>query len=202
MSTLELDSLTIEEEHMDLPNHIRKVYAEATCLYTKADVEAALDKMAKEISNALADTNPIFLCLVVGGIIPLGNLLPRLDFPLEVDYVHATRYRSGTRGGDLQWKAEPSRPLKGRTVIVVDDILDGGLTLASTVNHCRERGAEKVYSAVLVDKKHPREPGGLAKADFTGLVVGDHYVFGYGMDYKEYLRNAPGIFAVSPEHKD
>lgn len=197
-----LEVISIEEEQlMDLPSHIREVYAKATCLYTKQDVEAALDKMAHDINLKLADTNPIFLCLVVGGIIPLGNLLPRLDFPLEVDYIHATRYRSGTRGGEVQWKAEPSRSLQGRTIVVVDDILDGGLTLASILDHCKEKGAAKVFSAVLVDKRHPREPGGLAKADFTGLVVDDHYVFGYGMDYKEYLRNAPGIFAVAPEHE-
>ncbi len=184
---------------MDLPTQIRNVYAKAKCLYSKDQVEVALDNMAREISVKLADTNPILLCLVVGGIVPLGNLLPRLDFPLEVDYVHATRYGGQTVGSELVWKAKPTRSVEGRTVIVVDDILDGGLTLAAIIDNCRKRGAAHVYSAVLVDKKHPREPGGLQHADFTGLVVDDLYVFGYGMDYKEYLRNAPGIYAVQ-EH--
>lgn len=186
---------------MELPEKIHEVYSRATCLYTKAEVEAALNRLAVEISAKLAKENPIFLCLVVGGIIPLGNLLPRLDFPLEVDYVHVTRYRSTTKGGEITWKAEPSRSLQGRTVVVVDDILDGGLTLAAILDLCVKRGARNVYSVVLVDKKHPREPGGLEKADFTGLMVDDRYVFGYGMDYKEYLRNAPGIFAVAQEHE-
>lgn len=185
---------------MDLPTQILEVYAKARCLYSKEQVEAALDQMAHEISVKLAHTNPILLCLVVGGIVPLGNLLPRLDFPLEVDYVHATRYGGNTSGSELVWKAKPTRSVDGRTVIVVDDILDGGLTLAAIVEDCRKRGAAEVYSAVLVDKEHPREAGGLARADFTGLVVEDLYVFGYGMDYKEYLRNAPGIYAIAPEH--
>lgn len=191
----------LKEKIMDLPTQIREVYAKATCLYTKAQVEAALDQMAREINYKLAETNPIFLCLVVGGIIPLGNLLPRLDFPLEVDYVHVTRYRSTIRAGELEWKSKPTRSMNNRTVVVVDDILDGGLTLSSIIEFCRQQGAGKVYSAVLVDKKHVREPGGLEQADFTGLTVDDRYVFGYGMDYKEYLRNAPGIFAVAPEHE-
>lgn len=182
---------------MDLPQHIRQVYAHATCLYNKAQVEAALDRMAKEIHATVANTDPIFLCLVVGGIVPLGNLLPRLDFPLEVDYIHITRYNSGTQGGELKWRAEPARSFKNRTVVIVDDILDGGMTLQAIIHYCQQQGAKKIYTAVLVDKKHPREPKGLQKADFTGLVVEDVYVFGYGMDYKEYLRNAPGIFAVA-----
>lgn len=186
---------------MQIPSHIREVYAKSTCLYSKQDIEAALDRLAKEMSAKLADTNPVFLCLVVGAIVPLGNLLPRLDFPLEVDYVHVTRYRSTTRGGELQWRAEPSRSLKDRTVIVVDDILDGGLTLASVVERCQAQGAKAVYTAVLIDKMRTREVGGLEKANFTGLVVEDRYVFGYGLDYKEYLRNAPGIYAVAAEHE-
>lgn len=184
-----------------LPEHIREVFAKATCLYSKNQVEAALDKMATEISNTVAQSNPLFLCVVIGGIVPLGNLLPRLDFPLEVDYVHATRYRNDIRGKDLQWKVKPSSKLRGRTVVVVDDILDGGVTLSGIIEYCKEQGATDIYSAVLVDKCHARLPDGHAKADFSGLEVGNHYVFGYGMDYKGYLRNAPGIYMVAPEHE-
>ncbi len=195
-----VDSATTEEKSMVLPEHIREVFAKATCLYSKNEVEAALDKMAQEIHDALSQSNPIFLCVVVGGIVPLGNLLPRLDFPLEVDYVHATRYRGDTVGKDLQWKAKPSCNMKGRTVVVVDDILDGGVTLEAIVQFCKESGASVVHTAVLVDKCHARLPHGHAKADFSGLEVDNHYVFGYGMDYKGYLRNAPGIYVVAPEH--
>lgn len=186
---------------MQVPHEIQKVLEKATCLYTKQEVEAALDKMALEINYKLANSNPIFLCVVVGGMIPLGNLLPRLVFPLEVDYIHATRYRGTTSGGELQWKGVNNCSLKERTVIVVDDILDSGITLQAVIDHCKAEGAKDVYSAVLVDKREARKPGGLPKADFTGLVVGNHYVFGYGMDYKEYLRNVPGIYAVAPEHE-
>ena len=173
----------------------RAVQAEADLLYSVDEVEAALDRMAEAIAARLADSDPLVLCVLTGAIIPAGKLVARLDFPLQLDYIHATRYRSGTRGGELDWIARPRQSLKGRTVLVVDDILDEGLTLAAILDHCRAEGAAAVYSAALVEKRHDRKPEGL-KADFIGLEVEDRYVFGYGMDYHEYLRNAPGIYAV------
>lgn len=184
-----------------LPEHIRDVFAKARCLYSKAEIEAALDRMATEISYRLSHTNPIFLCVVLGGIVPLGNLLPRLDFPLEIDYIHATRYLGKTSGGELIWKVRPEIVLRDRTVVVVDDILDGGITLKGIVDYCLDQGASEVLTAVLVDKLGARLPEGTPKADFSGMTVENHYVFGYGMDYKGYLRNAPGIYVVAPEHE-
>ena len=186
---------------MSIPSKIREVYEKSSCLFTTQEVEAALDRMAHNIHERLHDKNPVLLCVMIGGLVPLGNLLPRLDFPLEVDYVHATRYRGGITGGELQWKVRPSLDLKNRTVLIVDDILDGGVTLAAIIEELKSLGASEVYSAVLVDKHHKRVPNGLKKADFVGLQVEDHYIFGYGMDYNEYLRNAPGIFVVAAEHE-
>lgn len=184
-----------------LPDEIREVFAKASCLYSKSEVGSALDRMATEISYKLSHSNPIFLCVVVGGIVALGNLLPRLDFPLEVDYIHATRYRNTTSGKQIEWKAEPNINLKDRTIVIVDDILDGGITLQAIVDHCVDAGAKEIFTSVLVDKKNARLEGGCKRADFTGLEVDNHYVFGYGMDYKGYLRNAPGVYVVAPEHE-
>ncbi len=186
---------------MSIPEKIKAVYERATCLYTPTQIEAALDKMANEIHQQLHDKNPIILCVMIGGMIPMANLLLRLDFPLEVDYVHATRYRGEISGGELHWKVRPSVELSDRTVLVVDDILDGGVTLAAILAEIKTMGAKEVYSAVLVDKHHKRVENGLEHADFVGLEIEDHYIFGYGMDYNEYLRNAPGIFVVAPEHE-
>ena len=155
--------------------------------------------MARGIEEQLRDKNPVILCVMIGGLVPMANLLLRLNFPLEVDYVHATRYAGKTQGGALNWKVRPSVNLTNRTVLVVDDILDAGVTLAAIIAEIKSIGAAEVYSAVLVDKHHQRDPHGLQQADFVGLEVEDHYIFGYGMDYEEYLRNAPGIFIVPPE---
>lgn len=186
---------------MTVPKKIEEVYKKSTCLYTHNEVEAALDRMAKSIHEELKEKNPLILCVMIGGMVPLGNLLPRLDFPLEVNYVHATRYKGDIRGSELEWKVKPFVSLKDRTVLIVDDILDGGITLARIVDYVKEEQAKEVYTAVLVDKYKKRLEFGLDKADFVGLQVEDHYIFGYGLDYNEYLRNAPGIFVVAPEHE-
>lgn len=172
----------------------QRVYNEAECLHDRTQVEAAIKRMAEEISVSLRDDNPVVLCVMSGALIPAGILLTHLDFPLEVDYVHATRYRGATSGGQINWLARPRTSLRDRTVLVVDDILDEGVTLAAILEDCAKQGALKVMCAVLVEKQHERKNG--LQADFVGLEVADRYVFGFGMDYKEYLRNAPGIFAV------
>ncbi|MBI5462866.1 MAG: hypoxanthine-guanine phosphoribosyltransferase [Gammaproteobacteria bacterium] len=173
----------------------RQVYAEADQLYSPEQVNAALDRMAAAIAAELAARDPIVVCVMTGGLIPAGHLLTRLDFPLHIDYLHATRYRGGTRGGELHWITRPLLPFAGRTVLVVDDILDEGLTLAAIQEELRTQGAAEVYSAVLVKKQHERRPVHIT-ADFVGLEVVDRYVFGCGMDYHGYHRNLPGIYAV------
>lgn len=193
--------MEVVEMMQDIPEYIKTVFEKSTCLYTKQEVETALDRLAQAIHAEMSDKNPIFICIVVGGIIPLGSLLPRLDFPLEVDYVHATRFKGDIVGSDLDWKVEPTASLKGRTVVIVDDILDSGLTMQAVYDYCYQRGAKKVYSVAFVDKLNARKPGGLPMADFIGLTVENHYVFGFGMDYKNYLRNAPGIYQVAKEHE-
>jgi hypoxanthine phosphoribosyltransferase len=186
---------------MTTPDMIHEVLKKSECLYDMKDINEALDRMAVAVTDKLADKNPIILCVMIGALIPVGHLVTRLNFPLEVDYVHATRYRSSTRGGDLHWLVEPRQSLKDRTVLIVDDIMDGGLTLAAIIDYCNQAGAEAVYSAVMVNKERVREEGVNFEPDFSGLIAEDKYLFGFGLDYNEYLRNAPGIYAVAKEHE-
>ncbi len=174
-------------------NAVRK---RASCLYKASEVEAALDAMAAEITQKLAHRNPVLLCVMNGGLITAGKLATRLDFPLQMDYLHATRYREKTSGADLQWQSYPSISLQGRVVLVVDDILDEGLTLDKIHHWCQQQQAAEIYLAVLIEKHHSHKLSAI-KADFAALHAEDRYLFGYGMDYRGYLRNAPGIFAIA-----
>ena len=187
---MELSALTAATADID---RIRRT---AICLYDAQAVESAIAVMAKQIAQELADSDPLLLCVMNGGLILTGRLAPLLDFPLQIDYLHATRYRDKVRGGALNWLSYPKEQLEGRTVIVVDDILDEGNTLKSVCEYCLEQGAARTYSVVLVEKIHDRRIAG-ARADCVGLRIEDKFVFGYGLDYKGYLRNAPGIFAVA-----
>jgi hypoxanthine phosphoribosyltransferase len=177
------------------PDEISEVWSRASCLYTHDEVEIAIDAMAGKITERLSHRNPILLCVLQGGLVVTGKLAARLPFLLQLDYLHATRYRERTRGADLQWLCKPTLNLKNRVVLLVDDILDEGETLHQIRNFCFESGSEEVLCAVLIDKQQEcRVPP--IKADFVGLMAPDRYLFGYGMDYKGYLRNAAGIYAV------
>lgn len=171
-----------------------EVLQQADLLHSTDEINVALDSMAEAINRSLSDRDPLVFCVMNGGLIPAGLLLPRLEFPFKLDYLHATRYREKTAGDDLKWLKTNETDMTGRFVLIIDDILDEGYTLDAIVNYCVKQGAEKVFTAVLAEKKHQRGSG--FQADFVGLEIIDRYVFGMGMDYKGYLRHLPAIYAV------
>jgi hypoxanthine phosphoribosyltransferase len=172
---------------------IQQIQQDADVLFDEQTVEAALDKMAADINSQLADAEPLVLCVMNGGIVVAGKLLTRLTMPLTIDAINASRYKNQTFGTGIEWILKPRAVLTDRTVLIIDDILDQGITLAAIYEYCIEQGARAVYSAVLIDKKIGRDKP--IQANFVGLECKNRYIFGYGMDYKGYCRNAAGIFA-------
>ena len=166
----------------------------ADIIHTAEEVQAGVKRVAQEITDKLAGTNPLLLCVMTGGVPFAGHLMTQLDFPLEFDYMHVTRYGQDTSGGALSWRSAPWTPVKGRTVLIVDDILDEGLTLAAIVHRMLELGAKACYTAVATDKLNGKDKP--IKADFVALEVPDRFVFGYGMDVKGAYRNLPAIYAM------
>ena len=162
-----------------------------------AQVAAAVDRVSVRLSVDLCESNPLLLTVMHGALPFAGALLPRLDFPLEVGYLHVGRYRDSTRGGGLEWHARPDHDVAGRTVLLVDDVLDRGDTLAELVGWSREAGAARVLTAVLVDKQVGVERP--VAADYVALTCPDRYLFGCGMDYRGYWRNLPAIYALPVE---
>ena len=162
------------------------------------EVELALDRLAGEISDALADRFPVALCVMGGAVVFSGKLLPRLGFPLEFDYLHATHYRDGTRGGAIEWSVLPRKNLDGRVVLLMDDILDEGHTLAAAKARLFELGAAEVLIAVLADKDLGVDKP--VAADFVGLTLPNRYVLGMGMDAYGLWRNLPGIYALKEDN--
>jgi len=157
-------------------------------------VEAAVRRVAGEIEAKLGGSYPLVLAVMGGAVVFAGQLLPMLRFPLDFDYVHASRYGAATRGAGLEWRVSPPTLAKGRVVLVVDDILDHGETMAAIRARLLELGAEAVYCAVLVDKVIERNKP--IRADFVGLSIPDRFVFGCGMDAKGFWRNLPEIRAM------
>ncbi|WP_153147192.1 hypoxanthine-guanine phosphoribosyltransferase [Dechloromonas sp. H13] len=175
----------------------RTLLAGAEEIHSATAVQAALDDVAARIRAQLAESNPLVLCVMTGGVIFCGQLLPKLDFPLDFDYLHATRYGAETQGGKISWRSAPWITVKNRTVLVVDDILDEGVTLAAVKESLTRLGAARVLLAVFADKLNgKRKP---VSADFVGLTVPDRFVFGYGMDVGGAWRNLPAIYALKEQ---
>ncbi len=163
-------------------------------IYSAAEVSGAIHRMAAAISTAIKDTDPLVLGVMGGAVFFAGQLLPLLPFPLDFDYVQASRYRNQLHGHDIHWRVAPSDNVRGRTVLLLDDILDEGITLAAVRDKCLEAGALRVLVAVLTEKDLGRPKP--IQADFVGLVVPDRYVFGCGMDVHGRWRNLPAIYAL------
>ncbi|MBI3221666.1 MAG: hypoxanthine-guanine phosphoribosyltransferase [Nitrosomonadales bacterium] len=174
--------------------HARDLLAQAELLYSEQQVQASLHKVAAQLNAALADQHPLVLSVMGGAVVFTGQLLPLLTFPLDFDYVHVSRYGDARQGGAMHWKVEPRENVRGRVVLLVDDILDEGHTLQALHRRVMELGARKCYSAVFADKQHGREKP--IRADFVGLDLPDRFVFGYGMDIEGAWRNLPAIYAV------
>ena len=178
-------------------HHAQDLLAVADLIHPAEAVAAAVSRVAGEITEQLGDSNPLLLCVMSGGVPFTGHLMTQLDFPLELDYMHVTRYGQDTSGGALSWRSAPWTPVKGRTVLVLDDILDEGLTLAAIAARLRELGAKACYTAVATDKLNGKTKP--IKADFVALTVPDRFVFGFGMDVRGQYRNLPAIYAMKDE---
>ncbi|HEY0665174.1 MAG TPA: hypoxanthine-guanine phosphoribosyltransferase [Gallionella sp.] len=175
----------------------RDILQQAELLYSAEQVQAALHDVAQQINARLADKHPLVLSVMGGAVVFTGQLLPQLDFPLDFDYVHVTRYGAAQQGGEMQWKVGPRENVRGRVVLLLDDILDEGHTLAALRRRVLELGADSCYSAVFADKRHGRSKP--IRADFVGMELPDRFVFGYGMDIEGAWRNLPAIYAVKEQ---
>ena len=166
----------------------------AELIYSERQVADALDRLAIEISQALSGKRPLVLCVMTGGLYFAGGLLSRIQFPLQLDYVHASRYQGGTEGREVAWLAEPHTEIRGRVILILDDILDEGHTLVAIRDRLLSSGAEQVSVAVLAEKVLPHKKP--IRADFVGLQMPNRYVFGCGMDAYGWWRNLPDIRAL------
>lgn len=172
----------------------KRILDTAELIYSADVVADTVSRMAADITVALADRYPLVLSVMGGAVVFTGQLLPLLRFPLDFDYIHASRYHNNTSGGQIEWKVMPRENVQGRVVLVLDDILDEGVTLAAIRERIMGSGAAAFYSAVLADKDIGRSKP--ISADFVGVTLPNRYVFGFGMDVHGAWRNLPAIYAM------
>jgi hypoxanthine phosphoribosyltransferase len=185
-------------------------YTRARELLAHAEELVSADKVAAAVGNVAAVLNqrfdndetgafPLVLGVMGGAVVFTGHLLPQLSFPLEFDYIHVTRYGDLDKGGEVVWKVIPRQNVAGRIIIVVDDILDEGETLAHVKQRLLDMGAAEVILAVFCDKDLGRSKP--VQADIVGLTIPNRFVVGFGMDAHGYWRNLPGLWVIKDEDK-
>lgn len=183
------------DSHLD---RITSILKDAELVCSSDEIQSAVARIAHELNDAFGHSDspsfPLVLGVMGGGVVFTGQLLPQLNFPLEFDFIHVSRYGDEDHGGEIVWKVIPRQNVEHRTVIVLDDILDEGETLAHVKKRLLEMGASRVVLAVFADKaigkKKPVQP------DFVGVTLPNKFVVGYGMDWQGYWRNLPDVWAI------
>jgi hypoxanthine phosphoribosyltransferase len=166
----------------------------AEIIHSELAVSQAISDIATKLNQDYANKQPVVLSVMSGALFFTGQLLPKLSFPLELYYVHATRYRGELNGNLIEWKVKPTAEVKNRDVLILDDILDEGVTLKAIVDLCKLLGAKEVKVAVLVEKTINKSKP--IVADYVELLLPNCYVFGCGMDVHNWWRNLPAIYAL------
>lgn len=176
--------------------HALAIRQNADLIHSASDCQVALETMAQRIQNDLGHAYPLVLAVMGGAVVFSGKLLALLDFPLDFDYIHITRYGDKLKGGEFEWLRQPKN-VGGRDVLVLDDILDEGQTMFAIQNEILARGAKSCRTAVFANKLlNQNKP---IQADYVGVDVPNRYVFGYGMDAQGMWRNLDAIYALK-EH--
>lgn len=175
-----------------------EVHEESQLMFNDQQVEQAISDLADRVAEEIKESFPLVLCVMNGGLFMTGQLMRFWNFPLTIDYVHATRHRLATLGRDVLWKAYPQNSLKDRHIIIVDDIFDQGYTLEEVKSYCLKQGAKKCTSVFLIRKHHQRKKADI-EADFVALECDDVYVYGSGMDLQSHFRNLSGIHSIPAE---
>jgi hypoxanthine phosphoribosyltransferase len=193
-----LTEIVMQDFHYD---RARGLLEHAEEIFDAAAVQAAVKQVAGALNARFDDPKdaafPLVLGVMGGAVVFTGQLLPQLNFPLEFDYIHVSRYGDDDQGGRVVWKVIPRPNVAGRTIIVLDDILDEGETLAHVKQRLLDMGAAEVLLVVFADKAIKRSKP--VKADIVGLTIPDKFVVGFGMDVYGYWRNLPGLWAVRQE---
>ena len=174
---------------------IQALIRKSSVIYSELEIKTVIKNIADQVNQTIKTDDLYVLCVMNGALIFAGQLLPRLEKNIQYSYIHATRYAASLTGGPIHWLVKPSKDIEGKTVLILDDILDEGITLREIVTTCEAMKAKAIYTAVLFDKDIVKEKSYIP--NFIGLKVPNRFVFGYGLDCKGLGRNLPHLYALN-----
>ena len=168
-------------------------------LLTEEQIQAKVKELAAQIAEEYKDKDPIFVGVLKGVVIFFADMVRNIDIPCEIDFMSIASYSGTTSTGRTEIRKDVSVDIKGRHVVILEDIFDTGTSLTFTVNHLLNKQPASLKVCTFLDKPERRRPGITLKPDYTGYVIPNKFVVGYGLDYNEHYRNLPYIGVLKPE---
>ena len=167
-------------------------------LLSEEQIQQKVKELAKILSDEYAGKDPIFVGVLKGVVMFFGDVVKRIDIPCQIDFMWISSYQ-GTQSKEMIVKRDVSSDIKGRHVVILEDIFDTGNSLEFTYNHLLAKEPASLKICTLLDKPERRNPTVTVKPDYVGFTIPDEFVVGYGLDYDEYYRNLPYIGIMKPE---
>ena len=169
-------------------------------LLSEAQIQARVKELGARLAEEYRDKNPVMICILKGSTMFFADLLRAMPIPLTMDFMAVSSYGRTTKSsGEVEIRKDLAGSIEHRHAVIVEDIIDSGFTLSYLTRMLSARGAKSIRICTLLDKPSRRAPGITLKADYSGFVIPDAFVVGYGLDYDECYRNLPYIGILKPE---
>ena len=168
-------------------------------LLTEEQIQTRIREMGEELSREYADKDPIFVGVLKGVVVFYADMVRRITVPCQFDFMWISSYGGTESTGKMEVKRDVSADIKGRHVVILEDIFDTGSSLQYTYEHLLKKEPASLKICTLLDKPARRREGITVKADYTGFVVPNEFVVGYGLDFNEHYRNLPYVGVLKPE---
>lgn len=168
-------------------------------LYSESQIQSRIAEMAKQIENDYADKRPVVISVLTGAILFTVDLLEKLDVYTTLDFIDVSSYFGGTESsGRVELVRDLKSDVKGKDILICEDIIDSGRTLQFLVDLLKKRGAKSIKVATMLDKPDGRDEAVTVEADYAGFTVPNEFLVGYGLDYDGFYRNLPYVGILKP----
>ena len=168
-------------------------------LLSEEQIRDKVKELAAELSREYAGKDPVFVGVLKGVVVFFADIIRYIDIPCQIDFMNISSYSGTTSTGRTEIRKDVSVDIKGRHVVILEDIFDTGTSLTFTVNHLLNKEPASLKVCTFLDKPDRRRPGVTLKPEYVGYTIPNEFVVGYGLDYNEHYRNLPYIGILKPE---
>ena len=168
-------------------------------LLTEEQIQTKLRELGQILTEEYKDKNPVIVGVLKGVVVFYADMIRQIKTPCQMDFMWISSYKGTSSTGKMLVRQDVSADIKGRHVLILEDIFDTGNSLEFTVNHLKSKEPASIKICTFLDKPEGRRPGVTVQADYVGYTIPNKFVVGYGLDYNEHYRNLPYVGILKPE---